>query len=291
MPKLRFPPLLPSLAPLLFLLTGCVNSIGSAAHRTAVSVKDGYSVERDLIYTPAGWPEEIPGDLYRPRTSGPHPAVLLIHGGGWTGGDGRWQMEPIARQLAQRGYVVLNVTYRMAPKFHYPAPVEDMRQAVNWLRQHAAEERIDPDRIAAYGYSAGGYLAAMVAFKTDPVDSHIRAVVAGGTPSNLAFYPGGDLVPQFLGGTREEIPQVFHDASPVNYIGPDSPPTFVYNAVDDKLVPPEHAWAMIHALQDNGVPHKSYWIAGRGHIAAFLLPANSVNEAIDFLDTHLHLKR
>lgn len=287
MPKIRLFPLLPQLATLLFLLAGCANSPTRPGQGSLPAVRDGYAVTRDLIYTPPGWPEKIPADLYRPRTPGLHPAILLVHGGGWTGGDGRWQMEPIARQLAKRGYVVLNVTYRMAPKYIFPAPLEDMEEAVKWLRANAAREGIDPERIGAYGYSAGGYLAAMAAYKKEPVDLRIRALVAGGTPSNLAFYPGGDLVPQFLGGTRREIPRVFYEASPVNYITSRSPPTFVYNAVEDRLVPPEHAWATIGALEKHDVPHEMYWIGKRGHIAAFLFPADAVNRAITFLDRYM----
>ena len=262
------------------LFAGCSSPVEMAGHGQTTSVHFEYTVSRNLIYTPENWPERIPGDLYRPRSGGLHPAVLLIHGGGWTGKDGRWQMAPIAKQLVRRGYVVLNVTYRLAPKYIYPAPVDDMRQAVGWLRENAAELGIDPTRIAAFGYSAGGYLAAMAAYTGED----IRAVVAGGAPSDLTLYPGGDLVPQFLGGKRQEIPDRFREASPVNYVTKHSPPTFVYQAVDDKLVPPEHAWAMIHALEKSNVPHEVYWIYGRDHVAAFLFPADAINRAIGFLD-------
>ena len=265
------------------LTAGCSSPIEMAGGRQITSVKSDYTVTRNLIYTPRDWPERIPADLFRPRSAGPHPAVLLIHGGGWTGKDGRWQMEPIAKQLVRRGYVVLNVTYRLAPKYIYPAPVDDMRQAVRWMHEHAAEEGIDTRRIAAFGYSAGGYLAAMTAY----TGHDFRAVVAGGTPGDLSLYPGGDLVPQFLGGKRQEIPERFREASPVNYVTPDSPPTFVYQAVDDKLVPREHAWAMIGALEESKVPHEVYWIHGRDHVAAFLFPADAINRAIDFLDRNL----
>ncbi len=248
------------------------------------AVHDGYSVKRNLVYTPEKWPEKIPGDLYLPKKAGPLPAVLLIHGGGWSGGDGRWQMEPIARRLVKRGYVVMNVTYRMAPEFHYPAPVEDMRQALDWMLSHAAEEGIDPKRIATFGYSAGGYLAAMVGYDQKAGESPVQAVIAGGTPSDLTFYPGGDLVPQFLGGTQQEIPERFREASPVHHLSSHSPPTFIYHATEDTLVPREHAWAMITGLEKYKVPHEVYWINGRDHIPAFLFPANAVNRAIDFLD-------
>ena len=120
-----------------------------------------------------------------------------------------------------------------------------------------------------------------------PESSHIRAIVAGGAPSDLTFYPGGDLVPQFLGGTQREIPQRFKEASPVNYVTPNSPPMFIYHGTSDQLVRPEHALAMIAALEKQRVPHATYWIEGRDHIAAFLLPGGSVGAAIDFLDRQM----
>ena len=262
------------------ILAGCNDRVASLGPSWKTSVKSTYTVRRDLVYTPEGWPEKIPADLFRPRSGGRHPAVLLIHGGGWTGKDGRWQVEPIAKQLVRRGYVVLNVTYRLAPKYIYPAPVDDMREAVKWMQDHAVELGIDPARIAVFGYSAGGYLAAMTAY----TQTDIRAVVAGGTPGDLALYPGGDLVPQCLGGTRQEIPKRFREASPANYITPQSPPTFIYHAVEDQLVPREHAWAMITGLEKSGVPHEVYWINGRDHVPAFLFPASAITRAIDFLD-------
>ncbi len=264
----------------------CIPLFASCVHFTSlrhtVSQHRVYTLTRDFIFTPSQWPEKIPADLYQPNTTRPSPAVLLIHGGGWTGTDGRWQMDSIARKLVKRGYYVMNVTYRLAPKYTYPAPVDDMREALRWMRTHSAEQGIDPKRIATFGYSAGGYLASMVGFTSEP--GHVRAIVSGGNPGNLALYPGGKLVPQFLGGTREEIPQRFHDASPVNHITRDSPPTFVYHATEDKLVPLEHAWAMIHGLEKFRVAHEVYWIKGRDHVAAFLFPQDAVNRAIDFLD-------
>ncbi|RYD27155.1 MAG: alpha/beta hydrolase [Verrucomicrobiaceae bacterium] len=232
------------------------------------------------------WPEPVHGDFYQPRNvSGPVPAVLLIHGGGWTGEDGRWQMDPIAKKLVKRGYAVFNVTYRLAPKWIYPAPVDDLNHALAWMRSHAEERGIDAGNISTYGYSAGGYLAAMIGL---PEKAGIRAIVMGGAPSDLSFYAGGDLVPQFLGGRRDEIPEVFREASPVNHVSRHSPPVFLYHAAEDKLVKPEHLHAMTAALDEKGVRHEVLLIPGRGHIGAFLLPGNSVGEAIGFLDRETH---
>ncbi|MEY3897506.1 MAG: hypothetical protein RLZZ214_3027 [Verrucomicrobiota bacterium] len=268
-------------------LSGCATPVGPLGRWQTTSVKGNHVVTRNLVYTPADWPVPVMGDLYRPRNAPPAPAVLLVHGGGWTGKDGRWQMDPIAEKLAKRGYVVLNVTYRLAPRWTYPAPVEDLQQAVKWMRANAVEHGIDPERIAVFGYSAGGYLAALTGLIEGPADSQIRAIVTGGAPTDLTFYPGGDLVPQFLGGTQQQIPERFREASPVNYVTRSSPPMFVYQGEGDELVKPEHAWAMISELERNGVPHETFWLPGRDHIAAFLLPGDSVNAAIRFLDREM----
>lgn len=282
--------LLSVMLPLLALagfLSGCAIPVGSPVRGQGTSEKKGYTITRNLVYTPKDWPVPVKGDLYRPQIPSPAPAVLLMHGGGWTGTDGRWQMNSIARKLVLRGYVVLNVTYRLAPRWTYPAPVEDLQEAVKWMRANAVEQGIDPQRIAAFGYSAGGYLAALTALIEGPEHSHIRAIVAGGAPSDLTFYAGGDLVPQFLGGTLEQIPKRFREASPVNYVTGESPPMFLYHGTDDRLVRPEHPLAMIAELEKNRVRHEVYWINGRGHIAAFLLPGGSVDAAIDFMDREM----
>ncbi|RYD20453.1 MAG: alpha/beta hydrolase [Verrucomicrobiaceae bacterium] len=274
------------LAPFL-LLAGCVDPVGVRDTGQRITAKPGYTVSRNIVFTPADWPEPVRGDFYQPRNSGakPVPAVLLIHGGGWTGEDGRWQMDPIAKKLVKRGYAVFNVTYRLAPRWNYPAPVDDLNQALAWMQTHAAERGIDTTRISTYGYSAGGYLAAMIGL---PEKAGIRCIVMGGSPSDLSFYGGGDLVRQFLGGRRDEIPEIYKESSPVNHVEKKSPPVFLYHASQDRLVRPEHLHAMVGAMEKKGVRHEVLWIPGRGHIAAFLLPGESVDRAIDFIDRETH---
>ncbi len=266
---------------LTLLLASCASQPVSSGPPRKASVKSDFNVRRDIVFTPTDWPAPVKGDLYQPVGAKAAPAVLLVHGGGWTGKDGRWQMTGIAKKLAKRGYVVLNVTYRLAPRWIYPAPVDDLKQAVKWMRANAPELGIDSQRVSTFGYSAGGYLAALVGLDET---QRIQAIVAGGAPADLTLYPGGDLVPQFLGGTRQKIPERFREASPAFHVTRKSPPVFIYHGGADKLVPPEHAWNFIAALEQNKVPHEVYWIEGRDHIASFLLPAGSIDAAVDFLD-------
>ncbi|MFT3991769.1 MAG: alpha/beta hydrolase [Luteolibacter sp.] len=243
-----------------------------------------FRVTRDVVYTPENWPIVLRADVYQPSSTSPAPAVLLVHGGAWRGKDGRWQMNSIAKQLARRGYPVVNVTYRIAPQNQYPAQLDDMREAIRWIRKNAEIYHIDPDRIATFGYSAGGHLAALVALKDE--QAHIKAIVAGGTPFDLTFYPGGDLIPAFLGGRKDEIPEVFRDASPLYHVKKNSPPIFIYQARRDHLVPPEHALRMQAAYARYGPAPQIHWLPG-GHISGFFLSGKVVDQAIDFLDRTL----
>jgi hypothetical protein len=93
-------------------------------------------LERGVVYTPPGWPAALAADIYVPANPGLRPAVLLVHGGGWEGRD-RSDMDGIAERLATRGFVVMNVSYRFAPAYRFPAQLQDMQQAVRWLRSRA----------------------------------------------------------------------------------------------------------------------------------------------------------
>lgn len=239
----------------------------------------------DVTYTPPARPAPMAGDIYLPKSGGPHPAILMIHGDGRIGKDGRWQMDGIARQLAQNGYYVFNITYRMAPDWTYPAPLDDVRAALDWMEENATEQGIDSERIAVFGYSAGGYAGSLAALTDER--KRVKAVVVGGAPSDLTYYSEGDLIRDFLGGTLEEVPELFHEASPVNHVNPSSPPFFLYHGDEDTLVKPDHLREMAVELKANGVPHEIHWIRGKGHIRAFLFPDGAIEAAIRFLDRHL----
>jgi acetyl esterase/lipase len=213
--------------------------------------------------------------------------VIVVHGGSWRTYDKRWFMKPIAQSLARRGFVAMNVTYRGAPKWHYPAPVLDLREAVKWLRRHAKEYSIRPDKIGVYGYSAGGQIAAQLGFIDGPQSVRVQAVVAGGTPSDLRRYTGGRLVPAYLGGTLAKSPEVFCEASPVFHVTPDDPPVFVYHGTRDIIVPPVHALELCAALNEARVDHEILWVNKHGHLSTFFFAGDAVGQAINFLERTL----
>lgn len=286
--------LLPLLV-LALLLSACSRHLGRPDAPPGVRYDTGWTVQRDLVYSPPGWPEALRADLYLPDP-GPRsvivpaqtwPAVLLVHGGGWEGPDRRAQMASIAERLASRGYVVMNASYRFAPQYLWPAPLLDLQEALKWLRAQAGTQPLRPNHIAAFGYSAGGHLAALLGALGESPETRVQAVVAGGAPSDLAKYDGGRLVPQFLGARREEQPARYAEASPVSRIRAGQAPVFLYHGGADVLVPPDHAEDYRAALTAAGVRNELFLLRGRGHISAFFSDGPAVAAAIDFLDREL----
>ncbi|MGH8530672.1 MAG: alpha/beta hydrolase fold domain-containing protein [Nevskiales bacterium] len=269
------------------LLSGCATHSGAPEAKPPAAVHTGYELERDIVYSPAGWPETLLADVYRPKANGLQPGILLIHGGGWEAPDRRGQMDSIAERLAERGYVVMNATYRFAPQYLYPAAVDDLREALKWLRQHAAEYGIRTDRVGVFGYSAGGHLAALLAVQNPRSSLRVQAAVIGGAPTDLRKYAGGKLVPQFLGGTQTEKPALYGKASPITYVTPDDPPVFIYHGGSDTLVSPDHAQDFKVALDKAGIKNELYILRGRGHVTAFLTDRGAVSAALEFLDRNL----
>ncbi len=262
------------------------------------AVAHNFTVQKGLTYSPAGWPQELKADLYAPRGLGPHAVVLVVHGGGWSGGE-RGDMSDVCKYLAERGFAAVTVDYRLAPQYKFPAPVQDLQQALRWLHTRAESLNIDEDRIGVYGYSAGAHLAALLGTigEGDPLDTpyggpdtRVKAVVGGGTPTDLRKYEGGELVPQFLGGSREQIPDVFALASPVTHVSPSDAPFFFYHGTLDTLVPIDHAEDMKAALDAVGVPAQLLRLTGMGHILTFFFDSSPLENAANFLDRYLRAR-
>ena len=247
-------------------------------------------VQRDLVHTPSGVPPLLV-DVYTPELPGLLPAVLMIHGGAWATGTRR-QTAALARRVAARGYVVVNTTYRLAPRHRFPAQVEDVQQAVRWMRHNAAGLRIDPARIGAWGYSAGAHLAALLGAlrpgdRLYAEDAGVSAVVAGGIPADLRKFRGGALVPQFLGEKWSRDSVVFREASPAAYVTAGASPVFLYHGTSDRLVPLDQSVDYQKALQAAGVVNELYLMRGLGHVTAYFFDGETTRLGADFLDRHL----
>ncbi|WP_116810244.1 alpha/beta hydrolase [Steroidobacter cummioxidans] len=273
------------------LLTGCASHEGRPSNARIGSVSPvDVTVTRDFVYTPAGWPQELKADLYKPAGNGPFPAVVMIHGGGWEGRT-RNDMNSISQRVAERGYVVLNMSYRFAPQWHFPAQLQDVQQAVLWLRAHASDLNVLKNRIGTWGYSAGAHLAALAGV-TSPSDkwfvegSRVQAVVAGGTPVDIRYYKGGKLTNALTGVSYDENPGLWREASPLALVSSDDPPMFLYHGTFDFTVSDSNAHAMYEVLNANGIPAELYLMRGLEHMSTFFVD-KPIDNGIDFLDLYL----
>lgn len=242
---------------------------------------------RDVVFAHAGGPDALKADFWVPQGAADAPAILLLHGGGWKLGDLRWTMNRIARDLSEQGFVVMNATYRQLPRWNYPAPLEDVALALNYLRDHAGDYGADPQRIGLWGYSAGGHLASLLGNFEGSGPQGVRAVVAGGTPQDLRAFPDHRLVKAFLGGPYERFPERWEHASPVTHAGAWSPPTFFYHGTKDDIVTPLNAMEGKEVLDRSGVENELLWLRRRGHVGAWRLRAEERALVIDFLRRHL----
>jgi acetyl esterase/lipase len=273
------------------LLSACASHQGQpAGAKPAKSTPVAFTVAKDVAYTPADWPARLTSDIYTPAGRGPFPAIVMIHGGGWNGRT-RTDMDRYCEMAAARGYVVMNISYRLVPTARFPAQLHDVQQAVIWLRANAAKQNVRPDSIAAWGYSAGAHLATLLAM-TGPGDrqfvagSRVQAVVGGGTPVDLRFYPNGELVNGLMGVSLAKDPDLWSDASPMTVLTPDDPPTFLYHGTFDFTVAVRNAQVMYEALNQANIPAELYLVRGLEHISTFWIDAPA-KESIDFLDRHL----
>lgn len=246
----------------------------------------------DFVYTEPDWPQLLRADLYLPQRSDRLPVVITIHGGGWANRS-RNDMTSISEALVERGYAVLNLNYRFAPTYTFPAQLDDMYQALHWLRDNADRYHLDLTRINAWGYSSGAHLAALLGGfdRETSADSvrqlpRLRAVVAGGIPADLRKYDDSPIVKRFLGGTPDSIPELYTLASPAAQISADDPPVFLYHGKLDFLVTLDQPRDYYDALIDAGVKSELYLHSLRGHATMFLFGGEAESRAIDFLDRY-----
>lgn len=206
------------------------------------------------------------------------------------------QLAGVAHELAGRSYVVVAIEYRLAPRDIFPAQIEDCREALAWMLRQASHYAIDSARVAVWGYSAGGHLAALLAVEcgaerqAGPASRKccpIKAVIAGGAPCDFRGVPPESRQLAFwLGGSRAEKPESYRAASPAAAVGAGTPPIFFYHGQNDRLVQLDEPRRMMERLRAAGVETDWFVIPGAGHIAAFL-DREAVKASIEFLDKHL----
>ena len=207
--------------------------------------------------------KELTLDLYRAASDNPaRPGVIVIHGGAWRSGDSK-ELPDLNSYLAGKGYVVAAVTYRLAPHSRYPAPISDIQSAISYLRNHASEFGLDPTRLILLGRSAGAHLALQTAYTSN--EPAIRGVVSLYGPADLYYgytHPARPLVidtkkviADFLGGNPTELPEIYRTASPIHYVGANTPPTLLIHGGRDELVSPEQSRRLASRLRASDVPN------------------------------------
>ena len=236
-----------------------------------------YSVVPNNVYKRNSF-RNLEGDLYLPFSNDKHPAVIVVHGGSWK--KLRGDMKGICENLAQAGFVVFNIHYSLIDEAKFPAPLKDVEDAIFWLRNHSSTLNIDPHQIYGWGYSAGSQLVLLAGL--NPANG-LKALVAGGSPTDLTAWPDSPYVKDYLGFSFEENQKIWREASPVFHVSEKSPPVFLYHGAWDDFVEPYQAVRMSEALQKFNVPSELHIQKYLGHVGDYLLGQNAEDEGILFL--------
>lgn len=259
-------------------------------------------------------------DIYLPdKDEGPFPAIVWIHGGAFMGCDkADLQVLPAIEGL-KRGYSIVAINYRLSGEAIFPAPVYDAKAAVRWIRANAIRYHLDSSKIAAWGSSAGAYLALMLGTSAgiDTLEdltmgnpdqlSNVQAVIDWFGPSNflkmdaqlvksgLQSPPGmehnGTNSPESLlfGKKITEIPERVRAANPITYINKNAPPFFIQHGTKDAVVPVQQSIALATKLRgvlgDRMVTLEL--IEEAEHADPRFETQENVNKVLDFLDKHL----
>lgn len=276
--------------------------LGAAEATTAFEVK----IETGVAFT-ATETVELHCDIYSPDTpeasAKGRPAILLIHGGAWSSGSRRG-LGGYALRLARNGFVAIAIDYRLAPRWKFPAQVDDVRTAIRWMSDHSESLGIDPSRIGIFGYSAGGHLACLIGTLADepletqasaslwPLDdqrlqNQIKpaAICAGGPPCDLMNVPGG--LAFFLGGSPQQIPDVYTIASPLTHASAGDVPTLFIHGLADSIVPVQCSQSLYQSQRDLGVASEFLAFESQGHLLTFLNP-RTAESMVDFFRRKLN---
>ncbi|MEM7114209.1 MAG: alpha/beta hydrolase [Chloroflexota bacterium] len=258
--------------------------MSTRSHSNQVAIPDDVTVYRDLAYVNNGH-ERQKLDLYLPTQGGKRPLIIWIHGGAFRLGSkdkGRLPLDYLAR-----GYALASINYRLSQHAIFPAQIEDCKTPVRYLRVHASEYRLDPDRFAAWGPSAGGHLSAMLGTTGNATElevgdylsfsSRVQAVVdyygptdflqmdAQRLPDGLLHDPPDSPESELVGGAIQEHPDRVAKANPITYITEDVPPFLIVHGNQDPLVPYQQSLLLRDALQNVGADVTFYTVEGGGH--------------------------
>jgi acetyl esterase/lipase len=260
-------------------------------------------------------------DILKPDSKEVLPAVVFIPGGGFMSANKDSSLDQ-RYHIAGAGYVVASIQYRVTPQSTFPAPLEDVKAAIRYLRANASKYGIDPERIAVMGNSAGGYLASFAGttndieeFNTgDHLDqsSKVQAVIdlyglsdltkiGYGFPEEVEALHHSASAPEAMwvngpavfgpGGTIFENPEKAEKANPITYITEKTPPFLIMHGDKDTLVSPIQTQILHEALVDKGIDSTYYIVKGAGHGGPQWDQEKVITIIVDFLDQHLKGKK
>ena len=269
--------------------------------RSELTVPDNVVFERGVEFANPD-NQHLQLDLARPKNGNePLPAIVCIHGGGFRAGtrDG-YDGQCIA--LAQRGYVAITVTYRLAPAYQFPAAVHDCKAAVRWLRANAEKYHVDPRRIGAMGGSAGGHLALFLGVTAGVSEfegegnpgqsSAVDCVVSYFGPSDFTksyakSVDAAEVLPLFFGGDLTTKRREHVVGSPLNWITPHASPTLCIHGTLDPYVAYEQAQWMVDRLKASAVEAELLTLEGAGHGFKGADAQKADAAMLTFFDAHL----
>jgi acetyl esterase/lipase len=280
-----------------WLLSGCAG-VDDTATNPPVATPQPAAQYLNVAFTEH--PRRLRLDLYTPAGTAPFPVLVWIHGGGWSSGDENLFFgHPLLRQWS-RGYAVAAVEYRLSGEAVYPAQIHDSKAAVRWLRGNAVRYGLDATRIAVWGASAGGHLAALlgtsggVAALEDPAQGHadqssrVAAVVDWFGPADLTLVPPGRgrdaPEAQLLGCAPEDCPERARLASPLTFVDGTEPPFLIQHGTADRTVDFRHSERLHAALLAAGVRSSLTLLPGADHIDIAFLTAENQARIDTFLD-------
>ncbi len=265
------------------------------------------SIEKNLSYSNTDF-INLKLDIYYPQTApGPMPVVIYLHGGAWIGGDkSDAAASPEIAEMVKRGFLVAAVNYGLAPQYTITGQVENAKCAVRFLRANSAYFGINPDKIGAFGDSAGGHLASLLGTsdKSAGMDvaggflgqsSRVQCVVDFYGPTDLRAlfngYPA--IVLQELVGVSDPKSGILDKINPLNYVSTDDPPFLILHGDKDTVVPLSQSQLLYQSLIAAGVPATLVVVKngdhGFGPVGGPISPTRTeiTANAADFFESHL----
>ena len=265
-----------------FLASVAVQQTPMVVEPFGFTVPDRIEATQDIVYKEVDG-SELGLDVFRPAgQASPNPLIVLIHGGYWRTGD-KGERIQLAVELADLGYTVASMNYRTSGIAPFPAAIEDIRDAVLHLTEHADDYSVDSSQIVFYGGSAGGHLSAFMGLAANTPDRpYVAGLDASAIKGIITLYGMHDLTlpiqrehpftEEFIGATWAEAPDTYVDASPVSHVDPDDPPLLVIHGALDGSVSVQNSDSLARHLDEAGVTYTYDRIEGWPHAMDFFSP-------------------